>query len=394
MQYEKNEKCSLVFSLCVSATPRFHQKATPPRLAFTPSPARIKLKKNHVCSFPSVPVVKPKLLIIQLWVVGDLAIATPFIRKASERFDVTLLAKPFALDFQPRFWPNVRVIPFNAPWTAFNNKYRLLSWPWLTMSSVWKNLRRERFDVALSARWDPRDHALLALTGAKKRLGFPRLGSQMFLTHPLSAPDHMAHQYQNWRIIAEALNLDLEPRNKISFPARPESRVVLVHSGAAQPVRVWPLDRYHYLVKKLRAAGHPVKIVCTPDQQAWWKNAGETEVAAPQSIAALLRLFDDAGLFVGNDSGPGHLAAFCGIPTFTLFGPQVPEWWVPLHPAAEYIEGKACPYKPCSDYCRFPRPHCLLNITEEEAWPRLSKFVDRHFNGRAIEKQESALAIS
>jgi len=30
--------------------------------------------------------------------------------------------------------------------------------------------------------------------------------------------------------------------------------------------------------------------------------------------------------------------------------------FAPRHPVAEWIEGKACPYKLCSDYCRFPTP--------------------------------------
>ena len=42
--------------------------------------------------------LKPKLLIVELWGLGDLVIATPFLRAVAERFDVTLLAKPFALD--------------------------------------------------------------------------------------------------------------------------------------------------------------------------------------------------------------------------------------------------------------------------------------------------------
>ncbi len=101
--------------------------------------------------------MKPKLLIIELWGVGDLAIATPFLRKACEQFDVTLLAKPFALDLQPRFWPTVRVIPFNAPWTAFafSRKYNLFRWPSRAMYSVWRNIWREHFDVALSALLGP-----------------------------------------------------------------------------------------------------------------------------------------------------------------------------------------------------------------------------------------------
>ena len=337
--------------------------------------------------------MKPKLLIIELWGVGDLAIATPFLRQACEQFDVTLLAKPFALDLQPRFWPAIKVIPFNAPWTAFNRKYHLHNWPWRAMASVWHKLHRERFEVALSARWDPRDHLLLKLSGAKARVGFPRTGSQIFLTHPLAYADHMEHRYENWRIIARALNLDLEPRDKISFPLRRESRTVLVHTGAAQPVRVWPLERYHQLVKKLRARGYAVRIVCNPEQQAWWKNAGEPAAVAPHNISELLALIDDSGVFVGNDSGPGHLAAFCGLPTFTFFGPQVAEWFVPLHPAAELLEGKPCPYKPCSDYCRFPLPHCLWNISEAEAWPRLEAFVDRHLQPRRPLAQPPAVMI-
>lgn len=322
--------------------------------------------------------MKPKLLVIELWGVGDLAIATPFLRKASEQFDVTLLAKPYALDMRRRFWPQLRVIPFHAPWTAFDRKYRLYSWPWRVMFRSWKTLFGERFDVGLSARWDPRDHLLLMLTGARTRMGFPRTGSQIFLTHPITPADPAEHRYENWRIIARALNLDLEPRNKIQFPAVSGSRSILLHTGAAQPVRVWPLERYRNLARRLRAKGLSVQVVCNADQRDWWVKAGEADVAAPQTIAALLELIERAGLFLGNDSGPGHLAAFCGLPTFTLFGPQLPGWFAPLHPAAEYIEGKPCPFKPCSDYCRLPEPRCLWDVTEDEAWPRLEKFVEKH----------------
>ena len=40
--------------------------------------------------------VKPKLLIIELWAVGDVVIGTPLLQKACEEYEVTLLAKPFA----------------------------------------------------------------------------------------------------------------------------------------------------------------------------------------------------------------------------------------------------------------------------------------------------------
>jgi ADP-heptose:LPS heptosyltransferase len=316
------------------------------------------------------------LLIIELWGLGDLAIATPFLRAASERFDVTLLAKPYGLDLQRRLWPGVRVITFVAPWTAFKNKYCLWQWPWLEILHLRRQLAPEHFDFGLSARWDPRDHLLLTLFGARNRLGFSRLRSQIFLTRAIPRPNPAAHRYESWQAIASALGIELPPREKISIPVTPKRETILIHTGAGQPVRVWPLERFQHLAAQLRQKKIRVQIVCDPDQRSWWLQAGETGVATPDTVAELIELIDRAGAFIGNDSGPGHLAAFCGVPTFTLFGAQLPEWFVPLHPSSEWIEGKACPYRSCSDYCRFPTPFCLWNISEEEVWARVVKFID------------------
>ncbi len=325
--------------------------------------------------------MKPKLLIVELWGLGDLAIATPFIRAASQKFEITLLGKPFAVEMQARFWPGVNVVTFAAPWTAFTGKYRLHRWPWGMFFDVVKRLRAERFDWGLSGRWDPRDHILLFLVGAKRRLGFPRLRSQVFLTGPLARPEPEAHRYEYWQTLARALELELPERHQLEFPAPREHGYVLVHSGARLPVRVWPLPRYRRLVERIRGAGYDVCVVCDSDQRSWWLSVGEDEVATPQSVGELFKLIDKARLFIGNDSGPGHLAAFCGVPTLTIFGPQLPEWFAPLHPAAEWIEGKPCPFKPCFDYCRFPMPYCMDRISEDEVWQRVQTFLRKHESG-------------
>jgi ADP-heptose:LPS heptosyltransferase len=319
--------------------------------------------------------LKPKLLIVELWGLGDLVIATPFLRAASEKFEVTLLAKPFALDLQTRLWPDVRVETFVAPWTAFKHKYLLWRWPFFEIIRLRRRLAENHFDFGFSARWDPRDHLLLDLVGARERLGFPRLRSGIFLTQPLARPEPQSHRYESWRAIARALDIELPPREKISIPAGHDGKTVLIHTGAGQPIRVWPLEHYKNLAVRLRRKNFEVQIACDPDQRNWWLRAGETGAATPRTVRELISLIDRAGVFIGNDSGPGHLAAFCSVPTFTLFGPQLPEWFAPLHPAAEWIEGKSCPYKPCSDYCRFPTPFCLWNVSEEEVFGRIEKFL-------------------
>jgi ADP-heptose:LPS heptosyltransferase len=322
--------------------------------------------------------MKPKLLALELWRVGDLAIATPFLQAASQHFEVTLLAQPVAQSLQPRFFPSVKVVPFVAPWTTFRHKYRLWTWPWIEILNVCRRLRAEKYDFAVSARWDTREHFLMRFLGARGRFGFPRLGSQAFLTHSLKRLSPLAHRYDDWWVVARAIGLEMPARKELALPPHRAERVVLVHTGAALAVRVWPLERYQNIVRRLRNLGIFVRVACDTGQLDWWLQHGENDVISPQSIDELLSLLDQCGAFMGNDSGPGHLAAIMGIPTFTIFGPQFPEWFAPLHSAAQWMDGKPCPYKQCFDYCRFPVPHCLWNITEEEVWPKLEVFVRRH----------------
>jgi heptosyltransferase-2 len=321
--------------------------------------------------------MKPKLVVVELWGIGDLVIATPFLRAASERYEVTLVAKPYAQELQARFWPGIKVVSFVAPWTAFRGKYYLINWPWRQILRL-RQLRRERFDIGVSthAGGDPRDHLLLRFLGARRRISFPRWGSRRLLTDSLPRPNPSYHRYEHWRSVGLALDLNLPPADEIQLPP-PRGRQILLHSGAGQKIRVWPLERYAWVAARLRQAGYSVQVACDPDQQAWWRGAGEREVLAPRSVTELIRLVDQAAAFLGNDSGPAHLAAMCGVPTFVLFGPQLPEWFAPLHPLGDWIEGKACPYKPCKDSCLFPQPHCLVQIRQDEVLERFLAFLAR-----------------
>ncbi len=326
-------------------------------------------------------VQRPSLLVLELWGLGDLVLATPFLQAATRKYVVTLVAKPYAAELAPHFWPEVRVVPFIAPWTAFRHKYRLHQWPWRNLRGL-RRISPKRFDVGLSARWDPRDHLLLMLLRVRRRLGFPRLGSKSLLTEPLARPDPTAHRYEYWRLLGHAMGFDLPTREKLQ-PLRPSNGTeIVIHTGAAQSVRVWPLEKCRTLVGHLRQEGYQVHVLCDPPQREWWLAAGEGSVATPHTVSELLAKLDQAGLFIGNDSGPSHLAGLYGVPTFTLFGPQLPEWFAPLHPAGQWLEGKPCPYKPCSDYCRFPEAHCLVDITEEEVFARVLTLAGRMLGQR------------
>lgn len=297
---------------------------------------------------------RPRLLVVELWGLGDLALAMPFLRAAARRTEVTLLAQPHAGPLLQRFAPEVRHVPWRAPWTAFTGKYQLASWPWFELAQRVGALRGRRFAAAVSARRDPRDHGLMALSGAALRAGFPRAGSRCLLTDALPAPDR-PHRAAHWAGLAAHFGLELAPHS----PAPRTGRRVVIHPGAAQPVREWPRERFAELARRLAAQGWEVDLIDTrlPD------------------LGALLDRLAAADRFIGNDSGPGHLAALLGVPTFTIFGPQLPELFAPQHPRAAWIDGAPCVFKPCSDSCRFGSPHCIRELSVEAVWAALQSFL-------------------
>jgi heptosyltransferase-2 len=301
------------------------------------------------------------MLVLELWGLGDLALAMSFLRAASGQMRVTLLAKPHAAPLLARFAPAVELLPLIAPWTAFTGKYRLGRWPWATLFRVRRELRAHRFDVGVSARPDPRDHAVLALAGCRRRVGFSRLGSRALLTDALSPPAK-PHRIEHWRAIAAHLGwplADLPARN--GTHATGTTRRIVIHAGAAQPARRWPLIRFQDLAARLRHRGWDALLL------------DDTRI----TLDELLDTLSAANGFIGNCSGPGHLAAILGVPTFTVFGPSLPALFSPVHPQAEWIEGAPCPYRPCSDQCRFAAPRCIESLSTDEVWARLQPWLSR-----------------
>jgi ADP-heptose:LPS heptosyltransferase len=107
----------------------------------------------------------------------------------------------------------------------------------------------------------------------------------------------------------------------------------LVHPFASAPSKAWPADRFIAVANRLREQGdvEPL-ILCGPnDDPAAW-GAFETLRNAP--LSRVKSAVKSAALFIGNDSGPAHMAAAFGVPLVVLFGPSDSNVWAPWKPAA------------------------------------------------------------
>lgn len=131
----------------------------------------------------------------------------------------------------------------------------------------------------------------------------------------------------------------------LSRPAQPAG--VVVHPGSGSQAKNWPAERYLELVKRLRGAGETVRVVIGEVERERWpadliaKFAAAGQVAQPKTYVELMSELTPARAFVGNDSGPGHLAGILGVPSLILFGPTTdPVRWKPLGPAVQALRGE------------------------------------------------------
>ena len=113
----------------------------------------------------------------------------------------------------------------------------------------------------------------------------------------------------------------------------------VIHPCASTPEKTWPADRFieaaSYVEKSLEL--EPV-FISGPDEDLSPFRRWRTLSAAP--LAEIKSLISSASLFIGNDSGPAHMAAAFGIPSVVIFGASDPVTWAPWRTQAEVLTGR------------------------------------------------------
>ncbi len=327
-----------------------------------------------------------KLLICELWGLGDLTLATTLIDRARSNYEVHLLAKPHARDLLQPTYPDVVFHDYVAPWTAHYRKYQLWSWNWSDLLKIIIDLRRERFDVGVSVRADPRDHVLMWMTGARKRIGFPIKGSDIFLHERLREPRQKWHRVESYRELGrhagvlgiDAANPRLDGDNyrtaRIDELVQPANKpIVTAHLGAGQPVRHWPEKYWSDTLVKLREQ-FDFHLIVAPDSDAFGATLRSIADGFIEnlSVRELVDLMRRSNLVLCHDSGPMHVAAACGVPTMAFFGPGEPRWFRPWGDNHHMIIRDICPLRPCFDFCPFPENYCLTKMTPADVWPEIT----------------------
>jgi ADP-heptose:LPS heptosyltransferase len=119
---------------------------------------------------------------------------------------------------------------------------------------------------------------------------------------------------------------------------------ILIHAGAGAPTKCWPLDQFISLANRLIVAGRKVQFILGETEIEKWPKTDADRLAdtaplqTPSDLVALYQTIRSTSCFIGNDSGPGHLAGIVGVPAVIAFGAGDPNSWKPLGPAVAAVK--------------------------------------------------------
>ncbi|MBC7927504.1 MAG: glycosyltransferase family 9 protein [Bryobacteraceae bacterium] len=258
-----------------------------------------------------------RVLIVRLRSLGDCVLTTPAIQILSDsRPDLRI-----GIVVEARF---LDVFTGNPAIGAILNP---------TLSEV----RRFHPNLVINLHGGTRSLMLTAFSGASFRAGFSHLAD--YRIHNLRIPSaqeilgvtRAVHTAEHLASAAFWLGADLQPVPRARLFAYPASRsrpYAVLHPFASSPEKTWDPSRFLAVARQLQASHllDPIFIGGASDDLSTF-NA--FEIVANQPLADLKSLIGGATLFIGNDSGPAHIAAAFGIPVIALFGPSNASIWSP-----------------------------------------------------------------
>jgi ADP-heptose:LPS heptosyltransferase len=207
-----------------------------------------------------------------------------------------------------------------------------------------------KFDMAIDLTPDERllGARLAAATGAPWRAGFAAWGRQAFFTLPTAPARQDQHIVDLNRELLRALGIP-SPTAEPSLHLKPEERAaaqaraaalgaaaprVVVHPGAHYASQRWATDRFAEVISRLtESVGAACIVVAGPGEEGLAEAIG---AATPDAllpghldVRGLMGMIAVADLFLGNNSGPLHIAAALGVPTLSVMGPTDPRRFAP-----------------------------------------------------------------
>lgn len=334
------------------------------------------------------------ILVHALVNLGDVVLTTgavALLKRAYPSARITMLVRPAvreAVENHPLI-DDVMLLDYKAKQNSFCHMLKMV-----------REIRRRKFDLAVSFDRKLRPALLLFLAGVPVRVGPSRVFDAKpsrvtwLYTHTIQIEHDLdktlqAETYQ--AIVRGFTGLDghenpvfatIQPIHEQKAASllerlpRAEKRIALCVKGTF-PLKTWPKEYFAAAVQALaQRYDAAFFVIGAPGDRAYADEViaaikkpvanfcGETGLC---DLAALLRRAD---LFLTVDTGATHIAATTGVPMVTVYGCTSPDRWHPISANANVLTSRetCCPCACRAEECPSnPHPCCLWNITPDMA---------------------------
>lgn len=251
-------------------------------------------------------------------------------------------------------------------------------------------LRRRHFPVVYNQHAGPTSALLTAAIGTPKRVCWTRRQFSFVYNVLVPDPGDKIHTVEHRIEQFYATGLPRGPIPPARVYAQPDARVAVakklvessvpqgakyavIHPGAKYFTKQWALENFIALAQWLRRehAIAPVFSVGAMEKEITEelrrKCAQEFALLDSLDLRELIALIASARIFIGNDSGPAHLAAAAACPLIAIFGSSSSVHWAPWRTAHRVVQNDF-PCNPCAgDRCyAFAEPRCIMSVTLEQ----------------------------
>ena len=356
-----------------------------------------------------------KILIYQIGQLGDTIVSIPALRAVRHHFGpdcrITLLH-----DVTQRLVTSEMVlqgtglvdefIPY-TPAKSLGSRLR-------TMAELWRRLRREHFDAAISVlpsdrpRWAlVRDRLFYRACGISHLIGFQPYDESEFRPRdsagrPAPTPNEAIFRLR--RLFAE--NIGLEAGNLLDQPlmaidrttqARvdgwlegqrhyPERPLIALCPGCKKSGNAWPVERFLTIAERLRDLQRvEIVVIGGPAERGLADflrdglNGDAIHAAGSLSVPESAALLSRCSLLIGLDTGTTHLAAAVGVPCVVVQSANsFPGHWDPLGQHHKVLRADV----PCSGCllqdCPVEGHPCMTSLSADFVWEAVHSAIASH----------------
>ena len=313
------------------------------------------------------------ILVTEMHRIGDVFIIEPILKSLKINFpearlilvcckQVESLARDLSLADE--------ILGIDVPWTNWNWSIS----KWLSAYSFSQKLRNRNIDLAFDFKGDIRNSWFLWNMRPKISFGYDLTGGRYFFTNPIKMNQKIHQRERGFELLQE---LDGFKREATSLFVSKKEGSVVIHPGASDKKRSWPKRSWNELIKLL-VKNHKVSIVNIESSTSLIKELKEENILFETFSGDLIkfnRWLKKQKMIISPDSMAGHLAAYNGIPSITLFGSQNPNLTFPINQNSIIIApNNSCKHK--RDHWRLCK-ECISSIGVEKVYDEAINLINK-----------------